>query len=65
MIRDIEDIEVLNDIIKIRKKTEFLKHPLVNDFCGSYFWGDIDERLEQIEKDIENNLKLFGIIKDE
>ena len=33
----IRDIEVLNEIIEIRKKTEFLKHPLVNDFCGSHF----------------------------
>ena len=58
----IRDIEVLNEIKEIRKKTEFLKHPLINDFCGSHFWGDIDERLEQIENDIETNLKLFHII---
>jgi len=58
----IRDIEVLDEIKEIRKKTEFLKNPLVNDFCGSHFWGDIDERLEQIEKDIETNLKLFHII---
>ena len=58
----IRDIEVLNEIKEIRKKTEFLKHPLINDFCGSHFWEDIDERLEQIEKDIETNLKLFHII---
>ena len=58
----IRDIEVLNEIKEIRKKTEFLKLPLINDFCGSHFWGDIDERLEQIEKDIETNLKLFHII---
>jgi hypothetical protein len=61
----IKDIEVLNEIITIRKKTELLANPLYNDFCGSHFWGDIDERLEKIEKDIENNLKLFGIIKNE
>lgn len=61
----IRDIEVLNEIITIRKKTELLANPLYNDFCGSHFWGDIDERLEKIEKDIEDNLKLFGIIKDE
>ena len=61
----IKDVEVLNEIITIRKKTELLANPLYNDFCGSHFWGDIDKRLEQIEKDIENNLKLFGIIKDE
>ena len=58
----IRDIEILDEIKEIRKKTEFLKNPLVNDFCGSHFWGDIDERLEQIEKDIETNLKLFHII---
>jgi len=58
----IRDIEVLNEIKEIRKKTEFLKHPLINDFCGSHFWGDIDERLKQIEEDIEKNLKLFHII---
>ena len=61
----IRDIEILNEIITIRKKTELLSNPLYNDFCGSHFWGDIDERLEKIENDIENNLKLFGIIKDE
>jgi hypothetical protein len=58
----ITDIEILNDIKSIRKKTELIKNPLYNDFCGSHFWGDIDERLEQIEKDIESNLKLFHII---
>ena len=58
----IRDIEVLNEIKEIRKKTEFLKHPLINDFCGSHFWEDIDERLKQIEEDIEKNLKLFHII---
>ena len=58
----IKDIEILNEIKIIRKKTELLANPLYNDFCGSHFWGDIDERLEQIEKDIESNLKIFHII---
>jgi hypothetical protein len=58
----ISDIEILNEIQAIRKKTELLANPLYNDFCGSHFWGDIDERLEQIENDIETNLKLFHII---
>ena len=58
----IRDIEVLNEIKEIRKKTEFLKNPLINDFCCSHFWVDIDERLKQIEEDIEKNLKLFHII---
>ena len=58
----INDIEVLNEIKGIRKKTELLANPLYNDFCGSHFWIDIDDRLEQIEKDIKTNLKLFHII---
>lgn len=59
----INDIEVLNEIKVIRKKTELLANPLYNDFCGSHLWGDIDRRLQQIEQDIEDNLELFGIIK--
>lgn len=58
----IKDIEILSDIKEIRKKTELLANPLYNDFCGSHFWEDIDERLKQIEKDIENDLKTFNII---
>ena len=58
----INDIEVLNEIKGIRKKTELLANPLYNDFCGSHFWGDIDERLKQIEEDIEKDLKAFKII---
>ena len=58
----IRDIEILNEIKEIRKKTEILANPLYNDFCGSHLWGDIDKRLEQIEKDIEANLKLFHIV---
>lgn len=57
----IRDIEILNEIKEIRKKTELLKNPLYNDFCGSHFWEDIDERLEKIEKDMEINFKTFGI----
>ena len=58
----IKDIEILNDIKEIRKKTELLANPLYNDFCGSHFWEDINERLKQIETDIENDLKTFNII---
>ena len=61
----INDIEVLNEIKVIRKKTELLANPLYNDFSGSHLWGDIDRRLQQIEQDIEDNLELFGIIKNE
>jgi len=59
----IKDIEVLNEIKAIRKKTELLANPLYNDFCGSHFWGDIDKRLEQIENDIEKDLKAFNFLK--
>ena len=58
----IKDIEILNEIKETRKKTELLANPLYNDFCGSHFWGDIDKKLEQIEKDIENDLKTFNIV---
>jgi len=58
----IRDIEILNEIKEIRKKTEILANPLYNDSGGSHLWGDIDKRLEQIEKDIETNLKTFCII---
>lgn len=58
----IRDIEVLNEIKELRKKTELLANPLYNDFCGSHFWDDIDRRLQQIENDIEDNLKTFNII---
>lgn len=58
----IKDIEILNEIKTIRKKTELLANPLYNDFCCSHFWGDIDERLKQIEEDIEKDLKAFKII---
>ena len=61
----ITDIEILNEIKSIRKKTELIANPLYNDFCGSHFWGDIDRRLQQIEQDIKDNLELFEIIKDE
>jgi len=57
----IKDIEVLNEIKGIRKKTELLANPIYNDFQSSHFWGDIDKRLKQIEKDIEKDLKLFNI----
>lgn len=57
----IKDLEVLNELKELRKKTELLANPLYNDFCGSHFWGDIDERLQKIEEDIEKDLKLFNI----
>lgn len=59
----IKDIEILNDIKSILKKTDLLANPLYNDFGGSHFWGDINERLKKIEEDIEKDLKLWGITK--
>ena len=58
----IQEREILEEIQKLRLKTELLANPLYNDFVGSHLWGDIDKRLEQIEKDIETNLKTFCII---
>ena len=58
-----KDETVLKQLKKIQETTEQLRNPLYNDFCGSHFWYDIDERLQSIIKDIEQNLKLFGIIK--
>jgi len=58
-----KDKTVLKQLKKIQETTELLRNPLYSDFCGSHFWYDIDERLQSIIKDIEQNLKLFGIIK--
>ncbi len=57
----IKDIEVLNEIKAIRKKTELLANPLYNDFSGSHLWEDIDKRLESIENDLEKNFEIFNI----
>lgn len=58
-----KDETVLKRLKKIQETTELLRNPLYNDFCGSHFWYDIDERLQSIIRDIEQNLKGFGIIK--
>lgn len=58
----IKDVEVLNELKDLRKKTELLANPMYNDFTGSYFWGDIDKRLKSIQEDIENDLKNYNII---
>lgn len=58
-----KDEIVLKRLKKIQETTELLRNPLYNDFCGSHFWCDIDERLQSIIRDIEQNLKGFGIIK--
>lgn len=56
-----KDEKVLKQFKKIRETTELLANPLYNDFCGSHFWKDIDERLQVIIKDIEENFKIFKI----
>ena len=61
----IRDIEILNDLKKVQTKIEYIKNPLNNDFCGSHFWGDIYEQVSSIIDDIDNNLKLFNILKNE
>ena len=58
----IRDIEILNEIITIRKKTELLANPLYNDAGGSTVWNAIDKRLKSIIKDIETDLQ-YHLIK--
>ena len=48
----IKDIEILNEIKNVRKKTELLANHLYNDASGSFFWGYIDKRLKTIENEI-------------
>lgn len=56
-----KDEKVLKKFKKIHEIIELLKNPLYNDFCGSHFWYDIDEKLQVIIKDIEENFKTFKI----
>ena len=56
-----KDEIVLKRLKKIQETTELLRNPLYNDFCGSHFWYDIDEKLQIIIKDIEENFKIFKI----
>lgn len=57
----VKDLEVLNDLQELRKKTESLADPFRNDFAGSDFWGDIHEQLGKIEEEIKKNFKLWAI----
>jgi len=57
----VKDLEVLNEIKEIREKTGLLADPLYNDGAGSDFWSGVDKQLEKIEKDIEENLKLWSV----
>lgn len=44
----IQEQEILDELQKIRLKTELLANPLYNDFTGSHFWGDIDKQLKDV-----------------
>ena len=58
----VKDLEVLNEIKGIRKKTGLLADPWYNDGAGSDFWGDVDKQLGKIENDIEENLKSWSVL---
>lgn len=55
------DKEILDEIKKLREKTGLLANPCYNDGAGSDFWSGVDKQLEKIEKDIEENLKLWSV----
>ena len=59
----IRDIEILDELKQAKAKVELLANPLYNDFCGSHFWGNINEQLDQMIKDIDKNLQFYNIIK--
>lgn len=54
----ISEVEILQEIKDIRKKTSLLANPLFNDAGGSSIWSDIDKKLEEIE----NKLKSIKLI---
>lgn len=53
----ITEKEILEDIQNIRKKTEIISNPLYTDFCGSFIWSDINEKLKEIEIKLRNLIK--------
>ena len=57
----IRDIAILDELKQAKAKVELLANPLYNDFLGSHFWGDINERLDKMIKDIDENLTEFNI----
>lgn len=56
----INEQEILNEIISIRKKTSLLANPLYNGFCGSHLWGDIDKKLEEIELTLKKDKEIYN-----
>ncbi|MBR6907806.1 hypothetical protein IKN40_04900 [bacterium] len=45
----ITENEIIEDIKSIKRKVELMKNPLYTDYCGSYLWGEIYDKLEDIE----------------
>ena len=44
----IKEQEILDELTKIRLKTELLANPLYSDAGGSSFWSNIDKKLKDI-----------------
>lgn len=56
----IQEREILEEIQKLRKKTELLANPLYNDAGGSTFWKDIDDKLEYIQFTLEEDKRHYN-----
>ena len=52
----ISEQEILQEIKDIRKKTSLLANPLFNDAGGSTLWKGIDDKLEEIQYKLQNNI---------
>lgn len=44
----IKEQEILDELNKIRLKTELLANPLYSDAGSSSFWSDIDKKLKDV-----------------
>lgn len=56
----IQEREILEEIQKLRLKTELLANPLYNDFVGSHLWGDIDKQLQDIESKLLKDKETYN-----
>ena len=45
----ITENEIIEDIKSIKRKVELMKNPLYTDYCGSYLWIEVYDKLEDIE----------------
>jgi len=45
----ITENEIIEDIKSIKRKVELMKNPLYTDYCGSYLWREVYDKLEDIE----------------